>query len=213
MQPELRSCTPCCGRVQFSGTTNLVSILSNCKRVTRVESCCGSAPGDILVLISRDHGVLKVSRSLPQQDPIPTPIKGIKGHWEIRTLAEAGMIALRSGKNKISHEHYVDAIAEVQAKKKEVSLVSSRSPLTDSKLTTWPDGQLLRIICLEDVGGGSYCNASGERQGIELAGIDDEVSVTSFDFMSTSTIYWHFALHSGFCVCSRCSHEKSMPWW
>jgi 26S proteasome regulatory subunit T5 len=34
---------------------------------------------------------------------------------------EAGMIALRSGQSKISHEHYVDAIAEVQAKKKEVS--------------------------------------------------------------------------------------------
>ena len=32
---------------------------------------------------------------------------------------EAGMIALRMGKNKISHEHYVDAIAEVQAKKKD----------------------------------------------------------------------------------------------
>src|SRR5438045_3364386 len=30
---------------------------------------------------------------------------------------EAGMIALRMGKNKISHEHYVDAIAEVQSKK------------------------------------------------------------------------------------------------
>lgn len=30
---------------------------------------------------------------------------------------EAGMIALRMGKNKISHEHYVDAIAEVAAKK------------------------------------------------------------------------------------------------
>lgn len=35
---------------------------------------------------------------------------------------EAGMIALRSGKSKISHEHYVDAIAEVQAKKKEVCI-------------------------------------------------------------------------------------------
>lgn len=33
---------------------------------------------------------------------------------------EAGMIALRMGKNKISHEHYVDAIAEVQAKKSKV---------------------------------------------------------------------------------------------
>ncbi|KAI5795138.1 P-loop containing nucleoside triphosphate hydrolase protein [Geopyxis carbonaria] len=32
---------------------------------------------------------------------------------------EAGMIALRSGKTKIGHEHYVDAIAEVQAKKKD----------------------------------------------------------------------------------------------
>lgn len=30
---------------------------------------------------------------------------------------EAGMIALRKGKAKIGHEHYVDAIAEVQAKK------------------------------------------------------------------------------------------------
>lgn len=35
---------------------------------------------------------------------------------------EAGMIALRSGKNQIGHEHYVDAIAEVQAKKKDVSI-------------------------------------------------------------------------------------------
>ncbi|KAK3318889.1 P-loop containing nucleoside triphosphate hydrolase protein [Apodospora peruviana] len=32
---------------------------------------------------------------------------------------EAGMIALRMGKNEIGHEHYVDAIAEVQAKKKD----------------------------------------------------------------------------------------------
>ncbi|KAI9757937.1 MAG: Cyclin- protein fam58a [Chaenotheca gracillima] len=32
---------------------------------------------------------------------------------------EAGMIALRAGRVKISHEHYVDAIAEVQSKKKE----------------------------------------------------------------------------------------------
>lgn len=38
---------------------------------------------------------------------------------------EAGMIALRSGLSKITHEHYVDAIAEVQAKKK----VSSKMPL------------------------------------------------------------------------------------
>jgi 26S proteasome regulatory subunit T5 len=32
---------------------------------------------------------------------------------------EAGMIALRLGQAQISHEHYVDAIAEVQAKKKD----------------------------------------------------------------------------------------------
>lgn len=32
---------------------------------------------------------------------------------------EAGMIALRTGHSKISHEHYVDAISEVQSKKKE----------------------------------------------------------------------------------------------
>ncbi|KIV97646.1 26S protease regulatory subunit 6A [Exophiala mesophila] len=32
---------------------------------------------------------------------------------------EAGMIALRKGFSKITHEHYVDAIAEVQAKKKD----------------------------------------------------------------------------------------------
>lgn len=34
---------------------------------------------------------------------------------------EAGMIALRMGKDRVSHEHYVDAIFEVQSKKKEVS--------------------------------------------------------------------------------------------
>ncbi|KAF4553753.1 26S proteasome regulatory subunit 6A-like protein [Elsinoe fawcettii] len=33
---------------------------------------------------------------------------------------EAGMIALRAGHSKVSHEHYVDAIAEVQSKKKDV---------------------------------------------------------------------------------------------
>jgi len=31
---------------------------------------------------------------------------------------EAGMIALRRGMSRVGHEHYVDAIAEVQAKKK-----------------------------------------------------------------------------------------------
>lgn len=57
---------------------------------------------------------------------------------------EAGMIALRSGKNKIGHEHYVDAITEVQAKKKDVSnmyIPGLRLP----RLTFTADCQLLRI--------------------------------------------------------------------
>ena len=32
---------------------------------------------------------------------------------------EAGMIALRKGMSKIGHEHYVDAITDVSAKKKD----------------------------------------------------------------------------------------------
>lgn len=51
---------------------------------------------------------------------------------------EAGMIALRSGKNKIGHEHYVDAIAEVQAKKKDVS---------DEPAGVMPGTDLLTEIC------------------------------------------------------------------
>jgi hypothetical protein len=46
---------------------------------------------------------------------------------------EAGMIALRKGQNKIGHEHYVDAISEVQAKKKvrrSSSHISLKSLLT-----------------------------------------------------------------------------------
>lgn len=63
---------------------------------------------------------------------------------------EAGMIALRMGKNRISHEHYVDAIAEVQAKKKDVraprcSPLSSALPLSFSWLTHLTDGQLLCV--------------------------------------------------------------------
>lgn len=66
---------------------------------------------------------------------------------------EAGMIALRMGKNKISHEHYVDAIAEVQSKKKEVSnalkflphLVYHRWEL-DFANTWLADRQLLCLI-------------------------------------------------------------------
>lgn len=43
---------------------------------------------------------------------------------------EAGMIALRGGRTKVSHEHYVDAIGEVQAKKKDtVFLLLSSLPI------------------------------------------------------------------------------------
>lgn len=69
---------------------------------------------------------------------------------------EAGMIALRMGKNKISHEHYVDAIAEVQSKKKEVSVHKPHMFWGFSSMRLhWPrtranilltDRQLLRLI-------------------------------------------------------------------
>ena len=53
---------------------------------------------------------------------------------------EAGMIALRKGMVKIGHEHYVDAIAEVQAKKK---VLFSRATLTSF-------GSILTIIASQD---------------------------------------------------------------
>lgn len=56
---------------------------------------------------------------------------------------EAGMIALRMGKNKIGHEHYVDAIAEVQAKKKGKPLLS---PLAKPFLMNYRHRQLLCIV-------------------------------------------------------------------
>lgn len=46
---------------------------------------------------------------------------------------EAGMIALRKGQSKIGHEHYVDAISEVQAKKK-VSQIARSFSHTNLKL-------------------------------------------------------------------------------
>ena len=50
---------------------------------------------------------------------------------------EAGMIALRKGQSKIGHEHYVDAITEVQAKKKVCYFSSS--------VTAWSN--LLTLFC------------------------------------------------------------------
>jgi 26S proteasome regulatory subunit T5 len=59
---------------------------------------------------------------------------------------EAGMIALRTSQTKISHEHYVDAIAEVQAKKKETGKMSSPDAWKlKRKLTI--RSQLLRLSC------------------------------------------------------------------
>lgn len=57
---------------------------------------------------------------------------------------EAGMIALRMGKNKISHEHYVDAISEVQAKKK--GTLHYRSHVINHTLTRNRHCQLLRVM-------------------------------------------------------------------
>lgn len=89
---------------------------------------------------------------------------------------EAGMIALRMGKNKISHEHYVDAIAEVQAKKKEVSFITT-SPALLSLATnifcrrsiSTRNFQLARWVC-DSTGVGK---STGAR--IDIATIDTEV--------------------------------------
>jgi 26S proteasome regulatory subunit T5 len=69
---------------------------------------------------------------------------------------EAGMIALRLGQNKIIHEHYVDAISEVQSKKKEsyVLLVSDSKPtpanfISESQSTP----RRVDFCCIDGVGG------------------------------------------------------------
>jgi len=58
---------------------------------------------------------------------------------------EAGMIALRNGQRKIIHEHYVDAIAEVQAKKKDVSISNPKTVARLQMLINVLDRQLLRL--------------------------------------------------------------------
>lgn len=65
---------------------------------------------------------------------------------------EAGMIALRMGKNKIGHEHYVDAIAEVQAKKKDVSTPLAPGCRHESlRLTTHPSRRSTSMLKHHDV--------------------------------------------------------------
>lgn len=62
---------------------------------------------------------------------------------------EAGMIALRSGQSKITHEHYVDAIAEVQAKKKVSRCASSRSVHMDMPITSFSAGHR-QLLCINE---------------------------------------------------------------
>ena len=57
---------------------------------------------------------------------------------------EAGMIALRSGQAKISHEHYVDAIAEVTAKKKG----TVRFCPGDASIDTNPYARHGQLLCI-----------------------------------------------------------------
>jgi 26S proteasome regulatory subunit T5 len=60
---------------------------------------------------------------------------------------EAGMIALRNGQHKISHEHYVDAISEVQVR--DFCFDHVRSAYTDfSPGQEEGHSQLLRVRCL-----------------------------------------------------------------
>lgn len=68
---------------------------------------------------------------------------------------EAGMIALRSGQSKITHEHYVDAIAEVQSKKKEsyVLLISIHQVHANSILESQSTPKRFISCCIDGVGG------------------------------------------------------------
>ena len=68
---------------------------------------------------------------------------------------EAGMIALRKGMVKIGHEHYVDAIAEVQAKKK----VSGLTPFASSSVRH--DGRELTQV----TGHGQFLRLKSMRRG------------------------------------------------
>ena len=70
---------------------------------------------------------------------------------------EAGMIALRSGQSKIVHEHYVDAIAEVQSKKKESYVSLLISDYISTPANFMPESQSMpnRFVfcCIGGVGG------------------------------------------------------------
>lgn len=104
---------------------------------------------------------------------------------------EAGMIALRSGKNKIGHEHYVDAIAEVQAKKKEVSRavnpVHGALLISRLRLSTSTHNLVADSACGSDgesgpellVGRGQADGSKGDRRSLDSSRIENVTSVTS----------------------------------
>jgi 26S proteasome regulatory subunit T5 len=87
---------------------------------------------------------------------------------------EAGMIALRSGKNKIGHEHYVDAIAEVQAKKKDVSVDPFHLFYRNNLLMLYADGQLLRLIVTVDVSRVGLRSCEPGRWGLDATRFIDQ---------------------------------------
>lgn len=101
---------------------------------------------------------------------------------------EAGMIALRSGKNKIGHEHYVDAIAEVQAKKKEVSLVSAparsvvltRCPRRSTSTRNWVANDMSAGDGDSELRPGRRRADGSKRRGssLDITRIEDVTSVT-----------------------------------
>jgi 26S proteasome regulatory subunit T5 len=86
--------------------------------------------------------ILKIhSRKMTVDDAVNWP--ELARSTDEAVCVEAGMIALRMGKNKISHEHYVDAIAEVQAKKKGMLI---RFSVERTLLIVYRYCQFLRII-------------------------------------------------------------------
>ena len=112
---------------------------------------------------------------------------------------EAGMIALRMGKNKIGHEHYVDAIAEVQAKKK--GMLSSSSVM-NILLTRYRHRQLLRIM-----DGGFWGVWHGLQKGLVI--IDKIMNFFSWPGFRRSRDRWALKIPTRFVDFSRQSSTNS----
>lgn len=92
---------------------------------------------------------------------------------------EAGMIALRNGHRKISHEHYVDAIAEVQAKKKDVS-ISEHLFVTQIRANHISDCQFLRLNT-----SGRHCKAHPEYT--RTSGLEPPMPKKPLSLLSATT--------------------------